>query len=261
VDDAHGGKATGTATINILPPAPTDPLFDDQWYLKAANILPVWDDYTGKGVKIGILDDGITAHPDLNFDPSVNLTKIGYTTGAKAFLNNGDAGTPNNPSDDNTGESGTHGTFLAGLIAGKRNDIGVTGVAYGSGIQAYISYGDKTFAQQEEVDVSSNSWMFTAGSAGTMYAGSQVDTSVNIELKKAAEQGRHGLGTVIAISAGNSRTAHENTNYFEVTNSRYAITVGGVDSLGKFLPFSTPGANILVVVNDNSKVVELRKVA
>ena len=32
---------------------PTDSLFVDQWYLTDAKVIPVWKDYTGKGVRIG----------------------------------------------------------------------------------------------------------------------------------------------------------------------------------------------------------------
>ena len=55
-----------------------DPLFGSQWYLvnpKAPkvtlNLLGVWPDHTGRGVKIGVVDDGIDyTHPDLapNYD-------------------------------------------------------------------------------------------------------------------------------------------------------------------------------------------------
>lgn len=70
IDDGHGGVSTGTAEIRILPDLPDDNLFDGQWHLRAANIIPVWDDYTGEGVTVGIVDDGITEHADLGVYPS-----------------------------------------------------------------------------------------------------------------------------------------------------------------------------------------------
>jgi subtilisin family serine protease len=57
---------------------PTDPLFNQQWYLQNVgqtggtpridlNVLPVWQNYTGGGVRVAIVDDGVDyRHPDLN---------------------------------------------------------------------------------------------------------------------------------------------------------------------------------------------------
>uniref|UniRef100_A0A182IX67 Peptidase S8 pro-domain domain-containing protein n=1 Tax=Anopheles atroparvus TaxID=41427 RepID=A0A182IX67_ANOAO len=59
-----------TSTHNIFP----DPLFKEQWYLNGGakdgpdmNVGPAWQKgYTGKGVVVSILDDGIQRnHPDL----------------------------------------------------------------------------------------------------------------------------------------------------------------------------------------------------
>ena len=42
---------------------PSDPLFSQQWHLgsgsNAINVQSVWDDYTGAGIKVGLLDDGV----------------------------------------------------------------------------------------------------------------------------------------------------------------------------------------------------------
>ena len=241
VEDGHGGVATGTAEINILPDLPTDELFEDQWYLKAINAISVWDDYTGEGVKIGIVDDGITEHTDLDVDVVNDVVKMDYVDQtSESFL----------------GDEGIHGTFLAGLIAARRDDAGandgIVGVAHGSDLTAYIAYGDKAFRMRDDsnnlydMDVATNSWMYNPGSGPTVYSGQEFG-HVTEELEDAVQNGRDGKGTVVVASAGNARGAGENTNYFELMNSRYAITVGAADSLGKFLPFSTPGANVHVV--------------
>ena len=38
------------------PDMPTDSVFTDQWYLTDANVIPVWKDYTGKGIRIGMFE-------------------------------------------------------------------------------------------------------------------------------------------------------------------------------------------------------------
>ncbi|MEM9979047.1 MAG: hypothetical protein AAF808_15585, partial [Cyanobacteria bacterium P01_D01_bin.2] len=51
----------------------SDPLFSEQWHLQNnvlglldLNVVDVWDDYTGAGVDVAIIDDGVQReHPDL----------------------------------------------------------------------------------------------------------------------------------------------------------------------------------------------------
>lgn len=68
--------------------------------------------YTGKNVKIGILDSGIdTEHRDIK-----------VAGGYCAFVNQCSSGVPY---DDNNG----HGTHVAGVIAAQANDTGIVGIA------------------------------------------------------------------------------------------------------------------------------------
>ncbi|AFY82417.1 SBBP repeat-containing protein [Oscillatoria acuminata] len=66
---------------------PNDPLFNQQWHLENtgqtggtagvdANIITVWDEITGEGIKIAIVDDGVQhTHPDLSdrYRPDLSL--------------------------------------------------------------------------------------------------------------------------------------------------------------------------------------------
>ncbi|PKU27663.1 furin [Limosa lapponica baueri] len=61
---------------------PTDPKFPQQWYLyntnqRDLNVRQAWEQgYTGKGIVVSILDDGIEKnHPDLegNYDPGASF--------------------------------------------------------------------------------------------------------------------------------------------------------------------------------------------
>lgn len=63
--------------------------------------------YTGKGVKIAVLDSGIAPHSDLTITGGVST--VDYTTSYQ----------------DDHG----HGTHVAGIIGGKNNNTGITGVA------------------------------------------------------------------------------------------------------------------------------------
>ncbi|KAJ6635365.1 Furin-like protease 2 [Pseudolycoriella hygida] len=115
-----------TSVHNIFP----DPLFKEQWYLNGGakdgldmNVAPAWQKgYTGKGIVVSILDDGIqTNHPDLaqNYDP-----------GASYDINGNDS----DPMPQDNGDN-KHGTRCAGEVAAVafNNYCGV-GVAYNASI-------------------------------------------------------------------------------------------------------------------------------
>jgi subtilisin family serine protease len=107
---------------------PDDPMFTDQWHLydteqnaglidQDVDILSAWNDYTGSGITIAVVDDGLeTTHVDLaeNIVPGMSWD----------YVEN--HGNPN-------GGSG-HGTSVAGVAAARGgNGIGVTGAAPAGG--------------------------------------------------------------------------------------------------------------------------------
>ncbi len=111
---------------------PTDPWFANwQWSLTnpttGIDVIKAWQNYTGLGVKIGIVDDGIDYnHPDLNPHYLFNLQYDAVTADGSAY---------GNPSSD------FHGTTVAGVLAAARDGSGIVGVAYNAGIAGdRISY-------------------------------------------------------------------------------------------------------------------------
>ena len=106
---------------------PNDLYFDDQWHLQNAgqtngvsgedaNVTGAWDDYTGAGVVISVVDDGLDhAHADLspNYSPHFSYD----------WCNDDDDPSP-------TSWNG-HGTAVAGVAAAVGdNSLDVTGIAY-----------------------------------------------------------------------------------------------------------------------------------
>ena len=251
---------------------PDDPLFSGgtQWYLydntnpvSSLNISAVWDDYSGAGVTIGFVDDGIDYnHPDLvaNLDPSMGENFVSHQVT-----------TPNDgrPFDN----SDRHGTTVAGVAVASDNSIGVVGVAFGAtGSALRIGYGsDHTIAQvqqafQEAVnfDIFNNSW----GYSGYFYDnfndlnsfGGAVNpfVAVNDGLINALANGRPhstdanvNLGTVVVVASGNERFTNsgqidQNVNYHSLTSSPHTITVAGLAQSGFDTEFATPGAAVLL---------------
>ncbi len=109
---------------------PSDTHFRWQWSLfspNGANILPVWNDYTGRGIRVAVFDQGIDgSHPDLGNNLLLALGRDAATlsgNGLPAPTLSGN-GLPKLSGDN-------HGTAVAGIIGAERNGTGTVGVAYG----------------------------------------------------------------------------------------------------------------------------------
>ena len=229
---------------------PTDALLRFQWYLyptTGINVFPVWTDYTGAGVRVAVFDQGIDpAHPDLNGNL---LTALGRNA------SNLSAGGSPVLSTDN------HGTAVAGTIAAERNGSGIVGVAYGANLvsvydQMTLAEIPNAFAYASNFDVLNNSWGFAP--QGTSYYAlygnwafadnfrSTSFSAAGIALANLAASGRHGLGTVVVQSAGNSFSLGDDTNLHNFQNSQYIITVAATDYAGNVTSYSSRGASVLV---------------
>jgi type VII secretion-associated serine protease mycosin len=122
---AVGGTALAGALIFAVSPTPTasaDQVRDAQWPLTAYSMDKVWQQSTGKGVTVAVIDSGVRAtHQDLTGQV---LPGIDYTHGG------------NGEHDYDTQHS--HGTMMASLIAGHGHGPGdaegVKGLAPGARI-------------------------------------------------------------------------------------------------------------------------------
>ncbi|MFZ6658774.1 S8 family serine peptidase [Undibacterium sp. TJN19] len=227
---------------------PTDPYFQYQWYLFTTRTELAWAHATGKGVKIAIFDQGIDAsNSDLTRNDNIALGVNAYslTSGGSPVL-----------STDN------HGTLVAGIIGAARDNKGIVGVAYDAQLipiytssaygQKYLTETVNAFTYAKSFDVLNNSWGYgnlLAQSTNWAFLDNANDPNFAPAfkaLKDLATVGRHGLGTVVVQSAGNSYSVGDDTNLHNFQNSRYIITVGSTDYFGSDSNFSTTGASILV---------------
>lgn len=244
-------------------------LWPDQWHLFNEgqtggtpgidiNVLPVWQDYRGEGVRVLVLDTGIdTTHPDL----------VGNYLADKAFeftTNTVDGSYTHMP------EWHWHGTFVSGLIAADGAGTGVRGVAFEAKFSAYVNFNGAdartAFAKAADAgfDVMNNSWGNDLAFVDTFKNYPQALESMT----HAVATGRDGLGMNIVVSAGNSynfaRAYREigyewsgqfplaDANMSSTQNSRFSITVGALDAFGTYgdgddaLGYTTPGAPVLI---------------
>jgi len=236
-----------SATVYLNPPsAPSDPLYDSEWFLQAANVPAVWQSYTGAGVSVGI------------FDPSGNVDfsnpDLAANAGAEVMID----GQPGQQ------QVGTHATLIAGIIGAADDGAGAVGVAPGATLDSEAigsptnttgeatGIDDANLMDWSKYDVVNNSFQVTPPFSAQYLSGSSGPTDLTA-LQNAVQNGRGGLGTIVIFGGGNSRASGQTTNDFTETNSPYEITVGGIDApsdLGALqisgAPFSDPGATILV---------------
>ncbi|MHC8316157.1 S8 family serine peptidase [Pseudomonas sp. LB3P31] len=246
-----GEMALMRATASLLTPdVPTDPLTNSQWYLNDINVLPVWKDYTGKGVRIGQFEPGgefstaseifDTQHPDLaaNVDQSwLQAQRTGQTL-------------PSLVSD--------HATMVAGVMVAAKNALGGVGIAHEATLGGhYLARGTYMpgIGKMLGYDIANHSWSFADDFALSNMQNSRGSGALTLlsNAQYAAENGRGGRGTVIVTIGGNERASGGSAQGSLTNNNRFSIQVGAINSLGdistlesRSAPFSNPGASLLI---------------
>ncbi|MFJ4345308.1 S8 family serine peptidase [Pseudomonas sp. NPDC089401] len=231
--------------------APGDPLATRQWHLDALDVRPVWQDFSGKGVRIGQFEPGgefaVAAqifdieHPDLkgNVDPAWLTTQ------------RSEGRLPQVPSQ--------HATQVAGVMVGMRNDQGGIGVSYEATLGGHYlaNQGDDLtgLGQMVNYDIANHSWGFKHDFAVHNVLQGRVDDTLALVLSTslAAANGRSGLGTVLVAAGGNQRDKGGSAQGSLINNSRHAIEVAAINARADLsllqvasAPFSNPGASLLV---------------
>ncbi len=177
----------------------TDPYFYQQWYLEDNITFYKQNDidknasihfgksyrYTGKGVKIAIIDNGLdVTHPDLKgrivrtYDISTNSSVV-----------------------SNDSIDGYHGTAVTGIIAADANSIGIKGIASGSKIM-FLKY-KKYMSDSETIELFRKAQEFGADIINCSWGTYNVSPAVKEEIQDLAKNGRNGKGTIIVFAAGN----------------------------------------------------------
>jgi len=229
-----------------LPLSYNDPSLPSYWHLggtsgstKGINVLPVWDEFRGAGVLLGVIDNGVDyLHPDIapNYDTTRDFDAAEGDFDAYPSL-----------SGDN------HGTAVAGTAAAALdNGVGGAGAAPQADLVGYrVNFGTSTesqvvavFQRLDQLDIANNSWGYS-GFLGDNFL-SPVFAPAAAGLTQALDNGRGGRGTVVVFSAGNEASQAQNVNYHSFQNNRGVIAVAALDSAGNVASFSTPGAALLV---------------
>jgi len=114
---------------------PGDSEYDRQWHYPQINLPTAWEESTGSGTIVAVLDTGVLLnHPDMTNQILRNgASVVGYDFVSRPSLSNDGDGidsNPNDPGDSTIGDSSFHGTHVAGTIAAQTNGFGGVGVAF-----------------------------------------------------------------------------------------------------------------------------------
>jgi serine protease len=180
------GKATalGNEPVNPSLIGPNDQYYSKQWNLHKIGIEGAWNLSKGSGIKVAVIDTGITQVRDLAETKFVK----GYD-----FVNDTEAA-----NDDNG-----HGTHVAGTVAqATNNNYGVAGVAYEASLmplKVLNAYGSGTVADIAEA-------IKFAADNGADVINMSLGGGGESQLMKEAIEYAHKKGVVIIAAAGNEST-------------------------------------------------------
>uniref|UniRef100_A0A673ATV0 Furin-1-like n=1 Tax=Sphaeramia orbicularis TaxID=375764 RepID=A0A673ATV0_9TELE len=236
---------------------PVDPKFRDQWYLvsinhRDLNAKGAWQlGYTGKGVVVSILDDGIEKnHPDLsqNYDPDASYD-----------VNDGDSDPQPRYTQLNDNR---HGTRCAGEVAAvANNDICGVGVAYNAKIGGVRMLDgevtDMVEAQSlslnpQHIDIYSASW-------GPEDDGKTVDGPAKLAKEAflhGVTEGRGGLGSIFVWASGNGGREKDSCNCDGYTNSIYTLSISSSTQNGNVPWYSEACSSTLATTYSSGNLNE-----
>ncbi|HMH89991.1 MAG TPA: S8 family serine peptidase, partial [Streptosporangiaceae bacterium] len=239
--------ASLAAAVGGAAPARADIVRDkQQWVLDAINVAGAWPVSRGAGVTVAVIDSGVDGDvPDLvgSVRAGPDLTRVGTP--------------PDNPN------WGTHGTWMASLIAGHGHDdgggSGIIGVAPDARILSIRVITDKLdpgYAAYQHQPPGQSQQELATGIADAVHDGASVismslgygapSRSVRLALQNAFAH-----NVVVVASSGNSgdvagATGHGNAPYSFPANYPGVLGVGAVGSSGQAASFSSENLSVQV---------------
>jgi minor extracellular protease Epr len=206
------------------------------WGIARLEAPRAWEQgFTGKGVKIAVVDSGVAQHEDLIIVGGASFTS--YTT---SF------------SDDNG-----HGTHVAGIIGARNNHYGTVGIAHESSIYAVKVLDQNGSGSLSDV-VAGIDWSITNKMD---IINLSLGTTSHSSTLKAVVDKAYNQGILVVAAAGNNGSTDgsgDTVNY----PARYdsVIAVSATDSRDRRASFSAtgssievaaPGVNILSTITGN----------
>ena len=185
-----GGGGGGSSSSNVVSESPVISVASDfetteyntQYGLGKINASDIYaDGYSGSGVIVAVIDTGVDIdHPDL----ASNIVSGGYD-----YIDNDTDASPVASPVGTSSAAMSHGTHVAGIIAGMKNNVGMHGVAYNAKILP-----------------------LRAGNSAGSISDAAVDSSIDRAISKGAKviNASFGGGSIPTSTAQKWLSAHNN---------------------------------------------------
>jgi len=234
---------------------PNDPTFPRQWWLQpktGLDMLPVWRDYAGDGIKIGIVSTGFTyGNPSFRgrVDTELDWNAIDDTPDGNGYL--------------------THmGEDMAMAVGAGIND-GIAGVGaaprstlvsfklaprFGETPESVVrtpAMEAELLQMQTKVDVSLLAFSYSGAYFRDNFMLRDFQPAAQAIAVNAA-QGRDGLGTIMVTFGGELRRDNDSVDYHNYMSNKHTIVSAPVTTAGVYNENSAPGYSLLVSVPSGS---------
>lgn len=216
-----------------------DPYYYQQWYLdkndtfyeknnikKDAHIhaKEILLHYTGRDIKIAVMDTDIdTEHEDLK-----NRITFVYELASE-----------NNKSENNL--EAYHGTAVTGIIAARRNDKGILGIASSSEI--FFLKLKNNMSDSETIELFRKAEALGVDIINCSWGTYDVSTPVKETIRDLAINGREGKGIIIVFASGNGNIDMGN----DESAIAEVISVGSTNEENRRSWYSNYGKNLDIV--------------
>jgi serine protease len=222
---------------------PNDEYYSYQWHMPMINMETAWDQSTGTGVVVAVIDCGVAYEDYGAFAQAPDLAGTAFVAGYD-FVNS-----DTHPNDDNG-----HGTHVAGTVAQTTNNsIGVTGVAFDCSIMPVkVLDGNGSGYLSDVAD-----GIIWAADNGANVINLSLGSSSSTTTLQDAVQYAYGKGVTLVCAAGNANSPvlQYPASYVEcisVSAVRLDSARAPYSSYGSEVDICAPGGDVDVDQNNDS---------
>lgn len=233
---------TETGPVKVLQSAQIASTVENQWNIKATNVEGSWNEgYTGDGVKVAVLDTGISSHPELNIAGGVST--VDYT--------------------DSWQDDNGHGTHVAGIIAAKPaiasvNGLDITGVSPDVDLYAVKVLDSSGLGNLQDI-LQGIDWSLANG---IDIINLSLGTSEYSQIFEQLVQYAYERGTLIVAASGNDGIENsveypaKFNDAIAVSSVNESLNISDFSSTGNEVDFAAPGEEIISTFTEGYYALE-----
>ena len=194
VPRSTSGCSASTTTVNTSDYSTVLPSALLPWNYTLHQVPGAWNTAQGRGMTIGVIDAGLSSTQNLlgsqfnnGYSNVGRVVSTDYTFGTSAFTNC------------------THGTSMAALAVGPRNNVGAaSGVAYKSGLHFIRAAEDVVLDLSSEISAVKNAFVRMGNRQSVKIISLSMGTPFGSSVLKDGVDYAYGKGKIIFAAAGTS---------------------------------------------------------